>query len=111
MSLPNNSEEGFRPLINRRHFMRTVGVAAAGAAFAGCETAAPRRISANEKLNVGVIGVAGQGGFSISNLKDQNIVALCDVDSTNLAKVSEQFPSAKTRAISSWPRRKSRLRP
>jgi len=51
----------------------------------------------SEKLNIGVIGVRGQGGFSISNLKDaNNLVALCDVDSNNLDHVAQQFPSAKT---------------
>jgi len=59
-------------------------------------TTTARRISPNEKLNIGVIGVGGQGAFSIGNLKDQNIVALCDVDANNLAKAAQQFPAAIT---------------
>lgn len=85
----------FAPL-PRRQFLTTLGAAAAGLALTGCQTSRPRKISANEKLNVAFIGVAGQAGYSISNLKDQNIVALCDVDANNLAKVAQQFPSATT---------------
>ncbi|HTD66309.1 MAG TPA: Gfo/Idh/MocA family oxidoreductase, partial [Candidatus Limnocylindria bacterium] len=85
----------FDPL-PRRQFITTLGAAAAGCALTGCQTSRPRKISANEKLNIGFIGVAGQAGYSISNLKDQNIVALCDVDSDNLGKVAAQFPAAQT---------------
>jgi predicted dehydrogenase len=80
----------------RRQFLTTLGTAAAGLALAGCATGGRRKFSPNEKLNIGFIGVAGQAQFSISNLKDQNIVALCDVDATNLAKAAQQFPSART---------------
>jgi predicted dehydrogenase len=81
---------------NRRHFLQQLAVATAGTALVGCRTTTHRRISANEKLNIGFIGTAGQAGFSIANLKDQNIVALCDVDSTKLAAAAKQFPGAKT---------------
>jgi predicted dehydrogenase len=85
--------------MHRRDFIRTVGLAAAGSAFAGCQSfaASPRKISANEKLNIAVIGVSGRGA---DNLKEvaalENIVALCDVDSTRLAGAAQKFPSAKT---------------
>ncbi|HEY0551445.1 MAG TPA: Gfo/Idh/MocA family oxidoreductase, partial [Verrucomicrobiae bacterium] len=83
----------------RRGFLRTVGIATAGAALAGCQTARPRRLSANDKLNIAVIGVAGRGG---ENLKEvaalENIVALCDVDSIRLAEAAKKFPAAKTYA-------------
>lgn len=39
--------------------------------------------SANERLNIAGIGVAGQGAGDLNNLADQNIVALCDVDWAN----------------------------
>src|SRR5258705_8950425 len=83
----------------RRDFLRTVGIATAGAALAGCQTVRPRKLSANEKLNIAVIGVAGRGG---ENLKEvaalENIVALCDVDSNRLAGAAKNFPAAKTYA-------------
>ena len=81
---------------SRRQFLHTLGVATVGTALVGVRPVRAREWSANEKLNIGVIGVAGQGGYSISNLKDQNIVALCDVDATNLSKAAQQFPGAQT---------------
>jgi predicted dehydrogenase len=51
--------------------------------------------SPNEKLNLAGIGVAGQGGSDINNLKSQNIVALCDVDWAHAANTFKQFPNAK----------------
>ena len=52
--------------------------------------------SANEKLNIGVVGTANQARFSIDNLKGENIVALCDIDDILLGKASTDFPQAKT---------------
>lgn len=54
-----------------------------------------RRLSANEKLNIGVIGIAGRGGANLRGVKSQNIVAICDVDRRNLEKVGAEFPKAK----------------
>jgi len=51
--------------------------------------------SANEKLNIGAIGCAGQGAGDINNLKSQNIVALCDVDWAHAAGTFKQYPDAK----------------
>lgn len=95
----NSTREGFASALNRRQFIRTLGVAAAGSALAGCQSLSsrPRKFSANDKLNIAVIGVAGRGG---ENLKEvaalENIVALCDVDSTRLAAAAQKFPAAKT---------------
>jgi len=89
-SVPSSSS------LPRREFLRTLGVATAATAFTGYSADAQRKISVNEKLNIGFIGTAGQAQFSIGNLKDQNVVALCDVDSINLGKAAEKFPSAKT---------------
>jgi len=52
--------------------------------------------SPNEKLNIAVIGVAGRGGANLGNVKSENIVALCDVNSKNLAAAAKKFPRAKT---------------
>ena len=81
--------------MRRREFLRKSVFGAAGLWLAGCRTAG-RRISANEKLNIGVIGVAHQGSYNLSNVAGENIVALCDVDDTYLARAREKFPAAKT---------------
>jgi len=52
--------------------------------------------SPNEKLNIAVVGVGGRGGGNLNNVKQENIVALCDVNAKNLARAAEQFPQAKT---------------
>jgi predicted dehydrogenase len=52
--------------------------------------------SPNEKLNIAMIGTANQARFSIDNVKQENIVALCDIDDNYLAKGQRDFPRAKT---------------
>ena len=59
-------------------------------------TAAANNRSANEKLNLGIIGVAGRGGSNLAAVSGENILVLCDVDARRLAKAAEQFPKAKT---------------
>ncbi len=52
--------------------------------------------SVNEKLNIGVIGVNHRGGANLNGVAGENIVALCDIDQTYLAKAAERFPKART---------------
>ncbi len=81
--------------LNRRQFLRDSSLAAAGIAFASHAAApAARRISPNEKLNLGLIGVAGRGGENLEGVKGQNLVALCDVDSKRLGAAAARFPAA-----------------
>lgn len=83
---------------NRRGFLASGAVAAAGA-FAGAPQIlrAQGTVAANDRLNIGVIGSNGQGGFSIGQLQGiANITALCDVDANRLAPVAKRFPRAKT---------------
>ena len=40
--------------------------------------------------------MANKGADNINNLVSENIVALCDIDSLHLGKMTERFPSAKT---------------
>lgn len=52
--------------------------------------------SANEKLNIAVIGVGNRGGNNLHQAaKGNNIVALCDVDDRMMQKAAENFPDAK----------------
>jgi predicted dehydrogenase len=82
--------------LNRRQFI-TGSTAAAGLLLAGRSNARqPRRLSPNEKLNLGIIGVAGRGGENLDGVKHQNIVALCDVDDQRLRGAAMKFPGAAT---------------
>ena len=55
-----------------------------------------RVLGANDKLNVGVVGVTGRGASNLKGVSGENIVALCDVSASNLAGAKKQFPNAKT---------------
>jgi predicted dehydrogenase len=79
--------------ISRRIFIRNASAATAASFFIPRFTHAAE--SANDKLNIGIIGVANQGKYNLDHVASQNIVALCDVDEKLLAKASEAFPHAK----------------
>lgn len=81
--------------ISRRGFLCQTALATAGLTLARPALRA-RALSANDKLNIGIIGVANQGAFSLNNLLGQNIVALCDVDENFLAGAKQKAPHAKT---------------
>ena len=78
------------PRLSRRSFTGLVGAAGAGY-FAGHGAAAARAEGPNDKLNVAVIGVGGQGGANLRGVSSQNIVAVCDVDERRAGKAFEQF--------------------
>ncbi|MFP6585036.1 MAG: Gfo/Idh/MocA family oxidoreductase [Candidatus Hydrogenedentota bacterium] len=40
----------------------------------------PGKISPNEKLNIAAIGTGGKGGSDTNGCKEENIIAVCDVD-------------------------------
>src|SRR5436309_6877243 len=82
--------------LTRRDFLRTSALAAGGLWLAGCQTPAPRKLSANEKLNIGIIGTNNRARANISGVERENIVALCDIDDTFLAEIKAKFPRAKT---------------
>jgi predicted dehydrogenase len=81
------------PSLNRRTFIKRTGVAL-GSTFYFSRAGFAQ--SPNDKLNVAFIGTAAQARFSIDHLKNQNVVAVCDIDDLLLAKASKDFPEAKT---------------
>jgi predicted dehydrogenase len=58
--------------------------------------ASSRKLSANDKLNIGVIGTANRAAQDIHGIQDENIVAICDIDEQFLAAAHEKFPAART---------------
>lgn len=74
--------------MHRRNFIRTSGLGLAGVTLLNStpiETFASgfRKASANDKINVGLIGVKGMGWANLKSLMKQpeiNVAALCDVD-------------------------------
>ena len=51
--------------------------------------------SANNKLNVALLGTWGRGDAHYNALKKENVVALCDVDEKHLAHGARKYPKAK----------------
>jgi hypothetical protein len=83
---------------NRREFLRTSAAAAsAGYWIAGTANAWDNPKSANEKLNVAIVGAGGRGSANLGEIAKlgENIVALCDVDDARAAGAYKAFPNAK----------------
>jgi predicted dehydrogenase len=81
--------------MTRRQFIYSSALAATAAAWSGCTVARPRRLSANDKLNIGVIGAGGKGASDTDCCASENIVALCDVDEKIAASRRRKFPNAR----------------
>jgi predicted dehydrogenase len=64
-------------------------VAGAGFWIAGRQPAWAQEKGPNAKLNVACIGTGGRGEASVKGTKDENIVALCDVDEKRLNAAGE----------------------
>jgi predicted dehydrogenase len=84
------------PPVSRRSFLRhatLTGITLPLASFTGVGRAA-----ANDKLRLAGIGVGGMGGADLASLSSHpnvEVVALCDVDSGNLAAAGEIHKGAK----------------
>lgn len=78
--------------VTRRDFIKcaTLGVAVASA---GPAIAQPG--SANERLDIAIIGVGGQGEYSYGQLQHENIVAIADVDEVRAGKAWADMDSTR----------------
>ena len=84
-------------LNNGNQITRRESLKRAAGAFMILPAGLARGYAANEKLNIGVIGLAGIGAIDARTFGKlgENIVALCDVDSAMLDKrVAEEHPKA-----------------
>ncbi|MEI7955834.1 MAG: Gfo/Idh/MocA family oxidoreductase [Verrucomicrobiota bacterium] len=82
--------------MNRQDFIKTTTAAAFGFQFI------PRRVLGDgvstppsRKINLAAIGCGGQAAGDLSNMADENIVALCDVDERRAAGMFNKYPQAK----------------
>src|SRR5439155_21995692 len=80
--------------MHRREFLKRTALAAAAMPLFSSLSYA-RKISPNEKLKLGIIGVANRAAANLEAVSSQNIVALCDVDDDYLRGASQKFTSAK----------------
>src|SRR5512142_1696670 len=65
---------------SRRKFVADVGLTTAGFAIVPRHVLGRGFMAPSDRMNIGVVGVGGQGRSDMINLASQNIVALCDVD-------------------------------
>lgn len=80
--------------MNRRGFLGRIGAGTLGF-WAAARAGLARTSSPNEKLNVAVIGAAGmRGADNTQGVATENLLAFCDVDEKNLAKVLAKYPKA-----------------
>lgn len=69
--------------MKRRNFIKQASLAAGGILLAPGFASAGKRVAANEKINIGVIGCKGMGWSNTNSLlkmNDVDLVAVCDVD-------------------------------
>lgn len=78
--------------LDRREFL---GLATTSALVLGLPRAQGNNLSANEKLQIGIIGTANRANANIADVAHENIVAVCDVDSNYLHAAQQRFPKAK----------------
>src|ERR1035437_136888 len=81
--------------VTRRQFLYSTALAAGGLALTSCSTPRPRRVSANEKLNIAGVGAGGKGASDLRCCSGENIVALCDVNEDSAAATRRKFPQAR----------------
>jgi hypothetical protein len=79
----------------RRQFLQSAAVAAGALAMPHMLFAQSRKLGANDKLNIGVVGVMGKGLSDTDLCARENIVALCDVDEDHCAPQRKKYPGAK----------------
>lgn len=86
--------------LTRREFVKG-SVAAAALGFAGCARGPalliqePGSLPPGERLNIACIGCGGQGGRDIDGIRQENIVALCDVDGRRASETFKKFPGVR----------------
>jgi len=90
-------------MTSRRDFTKIISVGSFGTLLLGAascgvkEKKQPKSVVwPSDKVNLAFVGVASKGANNMKNLKDQNIVALCDVDWGERTKSSfETNPNAR----------------
>jgi predicted dehydrogenase len=74
---------------SRRTFLKSAAI------FSVSAPALIRAQNTNSKLNVACVGIGGRGAASVNGVKEENIVALCDVNRNTLDKAGGQFADAR----------------
>lgn len=80
---------------NRRQFIKTSMLAGTGLVLANPFTASASVLSANDKVNVAIVGCGGRGSGMIFNnipkIPSANLVAVCDIVESRREKARDRF--------------------
>ena len=83
-----------RPAITRRQLLQSTMAAGAGLTILPSGVFGGANPPSN-RLNIAMIGTWGRARAHFNAIKDENVVALCDINEQNLAKAADRFPGAK----------------
>jgi predicted dehydrogenase len=84
--------------LHRRRFLQASAALGAASFFVNPIDAAEVQPGANERIRVGIVGVAGQGTYNLNEVAKTglaDIVALCDVDTNRAAPIRQRYPNAR----------------
>ncbi len=83
-------------MIKRRTFLKAAASAVFGFQIVPRQVlGAQGQLPPSEKLNIAGVGIGGQGGGVLNDMKSENIVVLCDVDWSKAAGTFKAFPKAE----------------
>src|SRR4051812_41276105 len=82
-------------MLHRRRFLQQAVTVAAGIQIVPRYVLGQGQTPPSAKLNIAGIGVGGQGGGVLNDMKQESIVALCDVDATKAGHTFKAFPDAE----------------
>ncbi len=80
--------------LTRREMLKSSALAGAGLTIMPTGTLFGQN-TANNRLNIALIGAYGRAEAHYETLKDENVVAICEVNDLNLPHAVKQFPKAK----------------
>ena len=92
MASPSSAGRSANGSLSRRRFL---GAGVAATTLGWTAPAILRGRNLNEKLNIAVIGSGGRGASNMRSLESENIVAVCDVNETNLEFAARRHPRAR----------------
>ena len=78
---------------NRRSFLKTSAAIGAAATLSGPNIVRGRNL--NEKINIAMIGIGNRGQRNTGYFKEENIVALCDVNTAKMGLAAKSHPKAR----------------
>ena len=78
----------------RRDFIKKSAIAGAGFMTLPAGTLFGKN-KPSDRLNIALLGAHGRARAHYETLKDENVVAICDVNQLNMDLCAKEFPKAK----------------